>query len=270
MDPGVGAAYRRQDGEWSLVTLPDDVPLLNWVHGTESRVWLVGNSGTALYYDGSEFVTTDTGTDAPLWGCWVSSDDDVWAVGGDAFDPDGDPVVLRWDGSAWTPQDLPALDRDSNAMFKVWAAAADAVWVVGADGVILHYDGQAWAQQLAGTGNDLISLWGTGPDDIVAVGGRSIGTLARFDGSEWTSEDVGAIAGLNGVWMHDSGHAALAGNLGVTAVLRPPAFELEIEDSGAGILVLHGIFGFESGERIAVGGSLDRSPPYLGIIVETE
>lgn len=270
MDPGVGMARRRQDGTWSPVQLPADVPLLNWVHGTDSRVWIVGNGGAALYHDGSAFTTTDTGTDAPLWGCWASSDDDVWAVGGDAFDADGDPTILRWDGASWTPQTLPALDRETNAMFKVWAAAEDAVWVVGANGVILHFDGQAWTQQLAGTGNDLISLWGTGPDDIVAVGGRSIGTIARYDGTSWTSEDIGVIAGLNGIWMHEDGDAALAGNLGAAAILRAPDFDVELEDSDAGIFVLHGIFGFESGERIAVGGSLDRSPPYLGIIVETE
>ena len=269
MDPGVGAAYRRLDGEWSPVELPADVPLLNWVHGTDSRVWIVGNGGAALYHDGDAFVTTDTGTEVPLLGCWASGDDDVWAVGGDAFDADGAPVILRWDGSAWTPQALPPLDRETNAMFKVWAAASDAVWVVGANGIILHFDGQAWTQQLAGTGNDLISLWGTGPAELVAVGGRSIGTIARFDGTSWSSENIGSVAGLNGIWMHPDGDAALAGNLGVAAILRPPAFDVELEDSGAGFLVLHGIFGFESGERIAVGGSLDRSPPYVGIIVET-
>lgn len=272
MDPGVGAVYRRRDGQWAPVELPADVPLLNWVHGTDGRVWIVGNGGTALYRDPSRdaWVSTDTGTDAPLWGCWASTNDDVWAVGGDVFDPDAGPTIVRWDGSTWNAQTLPPLDRDPSAMFKVWAAAPDDVWVVGSQGVILHYDGQAWEQQLAGTGNDLISLWGTGPDDIVAVGGRSIGTVARFDGTSWSAEEIGRIAGLNGVWMHDGGDAAIVGNLGASAVLRPPQFDFEPETSGAGILVLHGVYGFASGERIAVGGSLDRSPPYVGIIVETE
>ncbi len=270
MDTGTGVAYRRLDGDWSPVDVPAGTPLLNWVHGTDSRVWVVGNAGAALHYDGNAWVQTDTPTDVSLWGCWAVSDDDVWAVGGDTFDDQSPPVLLHWDGASWIDHPMPALDgRMPSAMFKVWAAASDDVWVVGDLGVIVHYDGTAWSHVLSSTGNDLISLWGVGPDEVLAVGGRSIGTLARWDGTSWTSEEAGRFAGLNGVWMDESGDAALAGNMGGAGIVYAPAFESEREDSGAAALVLHGIFGFSGGERIAVGGSLDRSPPYVGIIVET-
>jgi len=269
-DRGTGAAYRRQAGAWAAADLPADAPLLNWVHGTASRLWIVGNAGAAYYREGEAWTTTETGTDAPLWGCWAVADDDVWAVGGDALNPDADPVIVHFDGTAWSDHALPELDRDANAMFKVWAAAADDVWVVGDSGVILHFDGQAWAQTPSGTGADLISLWGTGPDNVVAVGGRSIGTIARWNGTAWSVEEVGRIPGINGVWMDERGDAALAGNDGAAALLYAPAFETELEESGAGIMVLHGIYGFDNGERISVGGSLNRSPPYFGIIVETD
>lgn len=269
-EAGTGAAYRRQSGTWAAAELPPDAPLLNWVHGTTSRLWIVGNAGAAYYREGDAWTTTPTGTDAPLWGCWAVSDDDVWAVGGDALDPDAEPVIVHFDGTTWSDHPLPDLDRSANAMFKVWAAATDDVWVVGDSGVILHFDGQAWSQVPSGTGADLISLWGTSADNIVAVGGRSIGTIARWDGSTWTSEEVGRIPGINGVWMHESEDAAVAGNDGAAALIYAPAFETELEDSGAGIMVLHGVYGFENGERISVGGTLNRSPPYFGIIVETE
>ncbi|MCH9682554.1 MAG: hypothetical protein K0V04_14045 [Deltaproteobacteria bacterium] len=271
MDPGTGAAYRRVDGDWAPADVPAGTPLLNWVHGTRSRVWVVGNAGAALYRDADSWVDTDTPTEVPLWGCWVVADDDVWAVGGDTFDDEAEPVLIHWDGTSWTNHPMPTLDgRNPAAMFKVWAAATDDVWAVGDVGVIVHYDGQSWSQVLSGTGNDLISLWGIGPDEVVAVGGRSIGTIARWDGSTWTTEEVGRFAGLNGIWMDPSGDAALAGNIGGAGIVFASGFETELEDSGAGVQVLHGIYGFDNGERIAVGGSLDRSPPYVGIIVETE
>lgn len=269
-DVGTGLVHRREGDLWSRVELPLGAPLLNWVHGIDTEVWIVGNAGAALHHDVDGWVATVTGLDVPLWGCWVTGRDDVWAVGGDALDDEGSPVIVHWDGEAWAPQVLPTLDRPAAAMFKVWAAASNDVWVVGDAGVILHYDGRAWVQVPSGTGNDLISLWGRSADDIVAVGGRSNGTLARWDGTRWTTQDVGEVAGLNGVWMHSSGDAAVAGNAGGAGVLRSPGFELELEPNDATQLVLHGVFGFESGARIAVGGSLDRSPPYVGVIMETD
>lgn len=269
-DAGAGLAYRRRDGAWSRAELPAGAPLLNWVHGHEDELWIVGNAGAAFRHTSEGWVSSLTGVDVPLWGCWVVAKSDVWAVGGDAFDPEGQPVIVHWDGTTWEAQALPVLDRPASALFKVWAAAADDVWAVGDAGVILHHDGAAWAQVSSGTGNDLISLWGRGPHDVLAVGGRSIGTLARWDGSTWTTQDIGEVAGINGVWMHASGDAAIAGNIGALGVVRGPGFVLEREDVDAGLQVLHGVLGFEDGSRVAVGGSLDRSPPYTGLIVETD
>ena len=118
------------------------------------------------------------------------------------------------------------------------------------------------------TVRDLISLWGTGPDDIVAVGGRDIGAIARFDGERWSAQDVGMLPGLNGVWMNDAGTAITVGSMGRAAVIAADGFEFQTVPSGAGLMVLHAVYGFADGTRYAVGGTLDRSPPLQGIIVE--
>jgi hypothetical protein len=101
---------------------------------------------------------------------------DVWVVGGDAAasgDAPPAPVLLHFDGTAFAPVALPPVDRTFRALFKVWAADATHVWAVGQSGVVLAFDGRAWTQVLAGTDQDLISLWGTGPTQVAAVGGRS-------------------------------------------------------------------------------------------------
>jgi hypothetical protein len=266
MTPGQGLLLHWDGEAWSTETLPADTPMLNWVFGTGDALWIVGEDGAALRRDGSDWAPVITGTDVPLWGLWGVGEQDLWTVGGDPFE--GPPIILHWDGSAWTEESIPMLDRESDAMFKVWGAAADDVWVVGDAGVVLHWDGSEFTQVLAGTGADLISVWGTGSDEVLAVGGRSSGTLTRWDGQSWTAETIGELAGLNGVWMDGAGVSTVVGNFAALATVEAGKNEAEILESGAGANVLHGVFGFDDGSRFAVGGSLLTPPPWGGVIVQ--
>ncbi len=266
-DPGQGAIYRRTDGDWAPAEVPNDTPLLNWIHGRGDEIWAVGNSGAALRFDGAGWQAVDTGVDMPLWGVFVFSPTEVWAVGGDAFTTTTPGVILRYDGSAWSETPLPELDRDSGAVFKIFGFSPDDLHAVGARGVLLHYDGSSWTQMPSGTSNDMISLWGTDADDIVAVGGRAVGTIGRWDGSAWTTEDIGMLPGLNGVWVDPEGRATVVGNNGASAIIRE-GFDAELEDTTISFEVLHAVFGLDDGTRISVGGTLNSSPPYAGIIVE--
>jgi hypothetical protein len=135
--------------------------------------------------------------------------------------------------------------------------------------VILHYDGDNWSQVSSGTVRDLISLWGTGPDEIVAVGGRDIGAIARWDGAQWTTTDIGRLPGLNGVWVNQAGRAVVVGGMGTAAWFDTGSDEPNMLTSKAGFNVLHAVFGFDDGTRISVGGTLDRNPPYTGVIIES-
>lgn len=266
-DDGRGTIYRRMGGEWAASDVPDGTPLLNWVHGVDDEVWAVGNAGVALRYDGSTWQSIDTGAEVPLWGVFVFGPSDVWAVGGDAFDRDTDGVVFHYDGSAWSEAPVPELDRASAAMFKVFGVSPDDVHAVGAAGVLLHYDGASWTQEASGTANDMISLWGNEADDIIAVGGRAVGTIARWDGEQWTTEQVGELPGLNGVWMDPEGRATVVGINGAAAVIREGFAQVD-EDSTISFETLHAVFGLDDGTRISVGGTLNSSPPYTGLILE--
>jgi hypothetical protein len=190
----------------------------------------------------------------------------VWAVGGDGFNRD--PVACRFDGVEWTAWTLPEPSIESHALYKIWGTGADDVWAVGDAGLVVHWGGAAegWVEVPSGTDIDLISLWGTGPDEILAVGGRTGGVLSRWDGAQWTAQEVPALPGLNGVWMAPDGTATVVGPLGGAGLVAPGALAVEVEDSGTP-LALHGVFGFAGLERWAVGGSLDMAPPYVGVIL---
>jgi hypothetical protein len=133
---------------------------------------------------------------------------------------------------------------------------------------VLHWGGpdEGWVEHPSGTEFDLISLWGTGPDEILAVGGRAEGVLARWDGVQWTAQEVPALPGLNGVWMAPDGTATVVGPMGGMGTVAAGALAVEVEDAGTS-LALHAVYGFAEVERWAVGGSLDMAPPHVGVIV---
>jgi hypothetical protein len=263
-----GAMLVRSSGAWSTAALPDGTPKLNWIHGAGDLRVTVGERGAVLVREGDDdasgWTTASCSTVLPLWGAWVISPDDVWVVGGDGFDRP--PVLCHFDGAAWSQVELPAIDVDAKALFKVFALATDDVWAVGDVGLVLHYDGVAWSQVAIDTPADMISLWGVGADELVAVGGRSNGVVARYDGSAWTVATLES-SGLNGVWMDASGQSHAVGIMG--SVLRVGAGGLEAEEvPPPTLLTLHAVWSPGDDTFIAVGGNLEQPPPFVGVIVE--
>lgn len=275
--PEAGAAFRFDGASWARAALPDG-PLLNWVHAVDDVTFVVGNEGLCLRREGQgPFTPLETGVDAPLWGVFAVSPTDVWVVGGDAAasgDAPPAPVLLHFDGTAFAPVALPPVDRTFRALFKVWAADATHVWAVGQSGVVLAFDGRAWTQVLAGTDQDLISLWGTGPTQVAAVGGRSHGVLSRFDGAAWRTEvladaERGTPApGLNGVYMAPDGTTWVVGDRGHVLRIPPGTFIYEREPAPTS-MVLHGVWGAPDGRRVAVGGTLLDAPPWAGVLLDS-
>jgi hypothetical protein len=269
--PDAGVAYHFDGEAWAPVVLPEGTPLLDWCFGFGAdEVYFVGEEGTFLRFGGAGFEAIDTGVDAPLWGVWGASPDDLWLVGGSGLAGDDLPVVLRYDGASVAPAPLPVLERAGvHAFFKVWGTAADDVHVVGQHGAILHFDGEALVELGAGTSEDLISLWGTGPDRIVAVGGRANGVVAFWDGASWTSQSVAPVPGLNGVWMRTPDVAHVVGVQGTLGVLDVRARTVELAPPSTR-LDFHAVHGDATG-LTAVGGSLaSAQPPFEGVIQQRE
>ncbi len=182
-------------------------------------------------------------------------------------------MILHFDGTTWTPATLPPADRAYRAFFKVWASGPSDVWAVGQAGVVMHSDGAAWRQVLVGTDQDLISLWGTGPDRLAIVGGRSHGVLSRWDGATWTTDVLQSQTGvpspgLNGVFMDPTGALLTVGDRGHVLRVAPGAFDYTREDTPTRVL-LHGVWSTSAGHRVAVGGTLLSSPPWEGVLLDS-
>ena len=279
--PDQGRMWMRREGNWIEGQVPEGA-LLNWVHGANGHLWVVGNGGRALRQispeiggDGS-WQVFDSNTDQDLWGVWVRSPDEVWAVGGDPLrEGEADPVITHFDGTRWRRVEVPPLDRSGvRSLFKVYGEVETGrVFAVGMKGVILGDLGEGWRQfdvtpagDAPPSSEDLVSLWGD-DDGILAVGGRSNGILARWDGSQWSSTTLAGVPGLNGVWMDQRGIATTVGVRGAALTVAADALSGARERTGTS-LVLHAVWG--GSESIwAVGGSLDNSPPWEGVILHT-
>jgi hypothetical protein len=83
----------------------------------------------------------------------------------------------------------------------VWGSGPDDVWAVGYN-MIVHWDGTTWSISPANVG-PLDSVWGSSRTDVWAVG--DLGAVFHYDGTLWLPADAGTSAALNGVWGSGAG-----------------------------------------------------------------
>ena len=198
----------------------------------DDDVWMVGDDGAVLHYDGVAFSDVDAGTSSALLDVWGSGAGDVWVVGDDS-------QVRRLDGATWANLGL-TLPAGQN-LRAIWGASADDVWISGweeapypgdpnydgTSGVIYRWNtaSSSWTLELKDTMYygfaDFGSLHGTSASDVWAVGSDhpagaacTISGLRHWDGTSWhfvegapvecrSFDDVaaGAPGAEDGVWV---------------------------------------------------------------------
>jgi hypothetical protein len=138
--------------------------LLQDVHGTSAQdVYAVGYNfpltGTiVLHYDGSQWALALFRKTGLLFGIWANSPSDVFAVGWE--DPTGG-FILHYDGLTWSQMDIPAV----KSLGSIWGTSGSDIYAVG--DAILHYDGHSWTQ-VSNQGG--ARVWGSSPTDVFVVG----------------------------------------------------------------------------------------------------
>ncbi len=99
-------------------------------------------------------------------------------------------AIYRWDGGNW--QSMPVTLKEGENLptfYSLWALNYEDIYAVGESnyGEIYHFDGHCWERMKSGTFNALYDIWGSGPNNIFAVGRH--GTILRFDGQYWNAMD---------------------------------------------------------------------------------
>jgi hypothetical protein len=176
-----------------------------WVFGFENGpVFLGGEGGLLLRYEGGAFTRMTTPGTAIVTGIWGASVDDVWAVGAESGGARGAFAWRLQNGTWQNASGFPAGLVDTDALWKVWGRAANDVWLVGSAGKTLHWDGASFTSLSAGTGESLFTVHANA-SRVVAVGGFGTGKLVENTGSGWVNASPAEAPSLIGVALTESG-----------------------------------------------------------------
>lgn len=109
----------------------------------------------------------------------------------------------------------------SSNLRGVWSRGASDVWVVGVNGVVLHYDGKAWTPATFATGSSytFYAVSSTGPNDVVVggsvtSGGNTTGVIYAYNGSQW-SQVASPARTVRDIWLGSPSSGRAVGDAGL-------------------------------------------------------
>ena len=212
---------------WTEVELPENTPLLNWIHGTsETDIWVGGLYGSILQWNGSEWLDHSQEVEEAVWGIFVREIDgengpqkEVVAVGESKW---GGTIgqIWKYDGENWSNIELPSEVSTASNLFKV-TFDGDKYWIVGVAGTLLYGDIDNLSALPTGIATDLITV-SPSPNvgEVLIVGGRGTGTYFwGYDGIIEMENAQQTIAGLNGVFV-TAETSLMVGEMGYGVVIE--------------------------------------------------
>ena len=204
-----GLSTWNYDGDaWTERPLPDSGSVLNFFGFGADDLWAVGDS-TVYRWDGAAWSivpATDGVNFSALWRIWGADPTSVWVANQD------NSRMYHWDGSAWDVTTLQFVQGQA-----LWGSSENDIWVTGISSAY-RYDGAQWTEFDDDPGpQGAWDMWGSGPDDVYAVGGRY--DVAHFDGQTWVEieKDDLDFNSFNGIWGSDPSNVYAVGNGGSVA-----------------------------------------------------
>ena len=226
--------------------------LLHGVWGSSSdNVFAVGDGGTIIHFDGSDWSTQTSNTTNNLKGVWGISGTEVYAVGAS-----GKILKTVNVGTTWS-----SMSNTSSGLNAIWGSSSTDIFAVGDSGTIRHYDGATWSSMSSNTTVKLLGVWGNSSTDVYAVGNSHMDgywkrTVLHYNGTNWQMEET-----ANGVTLMSSWGEAddmwAAGSFG--GILRYDGIDWK-QTGGPTESTLNAMWGESGGDIFAVG--------YAGVIAQ--
>jgi hypothetical protein len=238
--------------------LPQGNDILGAWGSSASDIFAVGEYGTMLHYDGSEWSIQPTGLQPPerwyhLNAVWGTGPNNVWAVGNAG-------LILHYNGVSWST----VSSGTTWSLYGIWGTGADDIFAVGEYGTILRFNGASWTAVNHGlTTKHLFAVWGSSASDVIAVGGTgaNAGVVLHWKNNSWTTESLPAFhPPLRAVWgtgpddVYAVGGAWLAGLEGNGTILRYDGiawFEMHSPSE----YYMAGLWGVDADAAFAVGAA---------------
>ncbi len=177
-----------------------------WAHVTATEGVFVGSEGLILELDRAtgELVEREgPDTSVTFFGVWGGGDGELWAVG-QSGGGEGPPALWRRQSGTWAAWSDPGIEAElGTRYFKMDGTSPTDAWIVGSDGIALHWDGtgltaSATDGALANPATPLLTV-DTHGDRPVAVGGFGNAVVLEHDGSAWIDASPEFQPGYNGV-----------------------------------------------------------------------
>ncbi len=202
-DVGAGPLVLHFDGTaWTKMD-PGTHGHLWWAHSfADGKTFFAGVRGTIVEWDGAKFVRHETPGLArqTVFGLWGASRDDVYAVGSGTSGRRG--FIWHFDGTTWTevpmPSDVPLRDSETPGLFKVWGTGGDDVWAVGGEGLVLHKTAAGWQRVATDRTDTLFTVNGRKGQVLISGGGRA-SVLLEGNGSAWKDVSPSSVGLVQGL-----------------------------------------------------------------------
>lgn len=120
----------------------------------------------------------------------------IWGSSPSDIHVAGGHGIWHWDGWSWKQTWEPWQGGIAFGL-ELWGSGHDDVWAVGSKGAMVHFDGQSWERVEGVTDKDLYAVWGAGRDDIYVGGDKD---LVHFDGELWESVPGFKRQRVTGLW----------------------------------------------------------------------
>lgn len=218
-----------------------------WAQSSES-VYVAGDGGAIFHWNGSSWTEMETPTERPLFSIHGSSNNNIWAVGGESYQSTNDDrsVVLHYDGSSWTEMPKPVDWAGQRlTLSDVWVQSPTEVWVIIESYLSLFkWDGTQW-NDIDFQGSIAGAFVEGGMNDIQWIDGLGLfmvgthGQVVHFDGTDWTLEqklEEGNFSTsiLSTIHAIDADHVYAGHNWGTVYKRNPDGTwtDLEVSDGG--------------------------------------
>jgi photosystem II stability/assembly factor-like uncharacterized protein len=128
----------------------------------ERELWLAGNAGLLQHFDGESWHRVPAALKGDILALHFYGRL-VWAVSGEH--------VLSFEGERPVP--LPTPPTEGHELSSIWGYD-EHLWVVGAAGTVLHFDGTNWERETAPSDISLSSVYGIRGQFVWAVGNAKL------------------------------------------------------------------------------------------------
>ncbi|KPA17730.1 hypothetical protein MHK_002052, partial [Candidatus Magnetomorum sp. HK-1] len=130
---GTSYIHRFNGTSWSQVYSTSAVNGLYAIWGTsENKVYVVGNDGYIIHYDGTDWSIIESGSGISLYGVWGTNENNIYVVGQSG-------TINQYNGTSWSSVN----SGTSQNLRCIWALNNKDMYIVGDSSTMLHWEPQS-------------------------------------------------------------------------------------------------------------------------------